>query len=166
MTTQRSTFAIFCATFCATLGVVLATLAGLAVPAVAREPAVFTDIIKGVGAGGYDVVAYFAAAKPVVGKAEFKHDYNGAVWRFDTVANLEAFKADPAKYAPQFGGYCAWAVSQGYTAKGDPSAWTIVDGKLYLNYNAAVRKNWEENKAANISKANAQWPTVLDKPRR
>ena len=70
---------------------------------------------------------------------------------------------DPAKYAPQFGGYCAWAVSQGYTASADPQAWRIVDGKLYLNYNLDVKKTWEQDVPGNIAKAEGNWPAVLEK---
>jgi YHS domain-containing protein len=147
--------------------VVLVAFGGLClVPssATARQPAVYAGIVNGVAVGGYDPVAFFTAGKPTPGKTEFTHDHDGAVWRFATAESREAFKADPAKYAPQYGGYCAWAISQGYTAKGDPNAWSIVNGKLYLNYNKAVQKGWEESKAVNIKKGDANWPTVLDKP--
>ncbi len=86
-----------------------------------------------------------------------------ATWRFNSDSNRLLFEADPAKYAPQYGGYCSWAVSRGYTAKGDPLAWTVVDGKLYLNYNLDVKNNWKKNIAVNIAKANANWPNVLNK---
>jgi YHS domain-containing protein len=133
-------------------------------PATAKEPAVYAGIVKGVAVGGYDPVAYFTAKKPTPGKAEFTHEHDGAMWRFASAANRDAFKAEPGKYAPQYGGYCAWAVSQGYTAKGDPNAWSVVGDKLYLNYNTAVQLGWEVSKAANIKKGDANWPTVLDKP--
>jgi hypothetical protein len=148
-------------------GLALATLFGLIIitaPAAAREPQVFTGIIKGIAVGGYDPVAYFTVGKPLSGKPEFTHAHDGATWRFATAANRDAFATDPAKYAPQYGGYCAWAVSQGYTAKGDPNAWSIVGGKLYLNYNRDVQKSWEKNAAGNITLANSNWPKVLDKP--
>jgi hypothetical protein len=83
-------------------------------------------------------------------------------WRFANDKNLEAFKAKPEAYAPQYG-YCAWAVSQGYTAQGDPKAWSIVDGKLYLNYNADVHKTWQKDAPGNIAKADKNWPKVLEK---
>jgi YHS domain-containing protein len=146
----------------AVAGWALSTLAPL--PASAREPAVYTAIVKGVAVGGYDPVAYFTDGKPVAGTTEFTLEHGGAVWRFASAANRDAFKADPAKYAPQYGGYCAWAVSQGYTAKGDPNAWSIVEGRLYLNYNKAVKLGWELAPATNIKKADGHWPTVLDKP--
>jgi hypothetical protein len=132
--------------------------------ATARDPAVYAGIVKGVAVGGYDPVAYFTTGKPTLGKTEFTHAHEGAIWRFASAGNREAFTADPVKYAPQYGGYCAWAVSQGYTAKGDPNAWSIVGDKLYLNYNKAVQKGWEESKSVNIKKGDANWPTVLDKP--
>lgn len=131
--------------------------------AFARQPAWFTGIVRGVAVGGYDPVAYFAQAKPVRGKTDITLVHEGVVWRFASEANRDAFKADPAKYAPQYGGYCSWAVSQGYTAKGDPEAWSVVDGKLYLNYDKSVRRTWQQNTAANIRKGDANWPLVLDK---
>ena len=97
------------------------------------------------------------------GSAAFEHKWKGATWRFANAKNLEAFKADPEAYAPQYGGYCAWAVSQGYTASADPSAWRIVGKKLYLNYNREVQQNWEKDAAGNIVKADGNWPKVLEK---
>jgi YHS domain-containing protein len=148
-------------------GIALAAACALiiaAAPAAAREPQVFTGIVKGIAVGGYDPVAYFTDGKPLPGKTEFTQVHEGATWRFATAANRDAFAADPAKYAPQYGGYCAWAVSQGYTAKGDPNAWSIVGGKLYLNYNKSVHQSWQKNAAGNITLANGHWPMVLDKP--
>ena len=104
-----------------------------------QTPAVFTEIIKGVAVGGYDPVAYFTDGKPIAGKPEITLLHDGAIWRFANEANRDAFKAEPAKHAPQYGGYCAWAVANGYTAKGDPKAWTVAGGKLYLNYNTRAR---------------------------
>lgn len=132
-------------------------------PALARQPEIFTGLVRGVAVSGYDAVAYFTEGKPVKGDSAITFEHGGAVWRFASTANRDAFQADPAKYAPQFGGYCAWAVSQGYTAQADPAAWTIVDGKLYLNYNSAVKKRWEVDAAGNITRGQANWPKVLDK---
>ncbi len=112
---------------------------------------------------GYDPVGYFASAKPVKGSADITTVHGGVTWRFANAANRAAFLAEPAKFMPQYGGYCAWAVSQGYTATSDPNVWKIVDGKLYLNYNRSVGRNWEANAAANISLANANWPKILAK---
>jgi hypothetical protein len=78
-----------------------------------------------------------------------------------SAANRDAFKADPAKYAPQYGGYCAWAVSRGYTAGIDPEAWKIVNDRLYLNYSTAVQAKWSEDIPGNIAKAGENWPKIL-----
>jgi len=93
---------------------------------------------------GYDPVAYFTVSKPVEGKSEFTHTWKGANWRFASAENRNKFAAAPEKYAPQYGGYCAWAVSQGYTASTVPEAWKIVDGKLYLNYSKGIQQRWEQ----------------------
>jgi hypothetical protein len=112
---------------------------------------------------GYDVVAYATESKPAVGRAEFEYRWNGAIWRFTSASNRDAFSRDPEIYAPQFGGYCAWAVSRGYTADIDPEAWRIVDGKLYLNYSKRVQRMWEQDVRGNIVKGQANWPAVLSK---
>lgn len=109
---------------------------------------------------GYDAVAYFKEGKPVKGKDEFRHDWMGAKWYFASAANRDAFAQNPEKYAPQFGGYCAWAVSQGYTAAIDPTAWKIVEGKLYLNYNKEVQQKWESDIPGHIKKAQENWPRL------
>ena len=87
--------------------------------------------------------------------------WKGATWRFASAANRTAFEMNPKAYAPQYGGYCAYAVSRGYTAKIEPDAWRIVDGKLYLNYSRSVRTHWAADVPGNIAKANANWPAVL-----
>jgi YHS domain-containing protein len=141
-----------------------AALIAWPLPAAAQsKPLVFVDLVPGVGAGGYDVVQYFEQGKPVVGSAEFTARYEGATWRFVSSKSRDLFAKEPARYAPQYGGYCAWAVSEGYTAKGDPTAWSIVGGKLYLNYNASVQKTWERNTNRSISRGNSNWPIVLTK---
>ncbi|MEQ9332105.1 YHS domain-containing (seleno)protein [Thalassobaculum sp.] len=148
----------------ACLGVLLAAAALVmiaAVPARAGEAPVYTGFLSSLAVNGYDPVAYFTDGGPVEGSPAFESTYRGATWRFASAANKATFDADPAAFAPQYGGYCAWAVSQGYTAKGDPANWRIVDGKLYLNYNAAVQQNWEKDVAGNITAADANWPKVL-----
>lgn len=117
----------------------------------------------GVAVGGYDPVAYFAANKPVQGNPAIALEHGGAKYFFASEANREAFKKEPAKYAPQYGGYCAWAVSQGYTAHGDPHAWTIHNGKLFLNYNQSVRTTWSRDIPGNVAKADANWPKIVTK---
>ncbi len=116
----------------------------------------------GVAVDGSDVVAYFKEGKPVKGKRSISHEWNGATWRFASEANRDAFAADPEAYAPQYGGYCAYAVSEGYTASTVPEAWKIVDGKLYLNYSLDVQGLWAQDVPGRISRADANWPKVLE----
>ena len=97
------------------------------------------------------------------GSSDFETEWKGATWRFASAANREAFLADPEKYAPQYGGYCAWAVSQGQTAPIEPEQWSIVDGKLYLNYNADVQAKWKADVPGFIARADENWPKVLEK---
>ncbi|MEQ8558622.1 MAG: YHS domain-containing (seleno)protein [Henriciella sp.] len=132
-----------------------------AAPAHADKKPVYTGLFSNTAVGGYDPVAYFTEGEPVEGKKEFSMQYEGAEWRFSSAENLETFRAEPEKYAPQFGGYCAWAVAQGDTAKGDPDHWQIVDGKLYLNYNKKIQERWELNRAQFIEQGNTNWPAVL-----
>ncbi len=132
-----------------------------AAPALAKD-AVYTGTFSSLAISGYDPVAYFTQGMPVKGKSALELDYMGATWRFASKANLEAFKDMPEKYAPQYGGYCAWAVSQGYTASTIPEAWKIVDGKLYLNYSKGVQATWEKDIPGNITKADGHWPKVLN----
>jgi YHS domain-containing protein len=133
-----------------------------AVPASAREAEVYTGTFSSLAVGGYDTVAYFKAGKPVQGTAQFTTEYKGATWRFASADNLAAFKANPTAFAPQYGGYCAWAVSQNYTASGDPNYWKIVNGKLYLNYDKSVQATWEKDIPGFIAKADKNWPGVLN----
>ncbi len=128
----------------------------------ARKAPIYQGIVKGIAVGGYDPVAYFKVNKPVRGKKSITYKYKGATWRFSSQKNLETFKANPTQFAPQYGGYCAWAVSQGYTAKGDPLAWKVYKGKLYLNYNRSVQKRWAQDIPGNVKKGNKNWPTVLN----
>ncbi len=110
---------------------------------------------------GYDAVAYFSDGQAVRGLPQFATMWNGAAWRFATADHRDRFVREPSKYAPQFGGYCAWAVGHGYTADGDPEAWTIVDGRLYVNYSKRVQRMWSENVQEHIRQGQANWPTVL-----
>ncbi len=119
---------------------------------------VFID--DGAAIKGYDPVAYFTDGKPVKGKAEFSHEWMGVSWRFASAEHRDAFAADPARYAPQYGGFCAWAVSQGYTAEIDPAAWRIEGGKLYLNYSQSVQSRWAQDIPGNIGKADKNWPDI------
>jgi len=136
----------------------LATLPAL--PAFAMQPKVFA--VDGMAIQGYDPVAYFAEEGPVKGTPEFTSEFEGGVFQFASADNKALFDSDPAKYAPQYGGYCAYAVSQGYTADTDPDAWSIHDGKLYLNYSKSVRALWATRKEKNIEAADMNWPNVLN----
>lgn len=109
---------------------------------------------------GYDAVAYFKEGKPVKGQSEFRHDWMGAKWYFASATNRDEFAKSPEKYAPQYGGYCSWAVANGYTANIDPEAWRIVEGKLYLNYDKSVQKKWEADIPGFIKRANENWPKL------
>jgi YHS domain-containing protein len=142
---------------------IAAAAAQLGAAAWARSPEIYTGILSATAVGGYDPVAYFTDGKPVEGRRDMTWTWKGVTWRFANEKNRDAFKAKPEAYAPQYGGHCAWAVSQGYTAKGDPKHWKIVNGKLYLNYNAKVQRDWEQNVAGHISKGDRNWPKVLDK---
>ncbi|MFQ5764849.1 MAG: YHS domain-containing (seleno)protein [Rhodospirillales bacterium] len=138
------------------LGVLLAMPAGAL-----AKPEVNESYFGDVAIDGADPVAYFTEGKAVIGSPEFSHRWKGAEWRFNNAANRDAFKAAPERYAPEFGGYCAWAVSQGYTAKIDPEAWTIHEGKLYLNYSKGVQDRWAKDIPGNIAKGRRNWPGVL-----
>jgi hypothetical protein len=118
---------------------------------------------RGLAMDGYDAVAYFADGKPTRGSAQFEMRWNGATWRFATAANRDAFQQRPDHFAPQFGGYCAYAVSRGYTANGDPRVWKLVDGRLYLNYSTSAQALWEKDIPANIAKGRGNWPSVLER---
>ncbi|MEM7549882.1 MAG: YHS domain-containing (seleno)protein [Bacteroidota bacterium] len=111
---------------------------------------------------GYDPVAYFTERKAIKGSDSYTFEWNDAQWYFSTKENLEAFETEPEKYAPQYGGYCAYAVAHGYTAKIDPEAWEIVDDKLYLNYNKSVQGKWEASQSDFIDKADENWPKVVE----
>lgn len=115
---------------------------------------------RGVAIRGYDPVAYFTETRPVQGVQAHTLQWNGAQWRFASQNNLEAFRKNPTRYAPQYGGYCAWAVSNNYTASTDPHAWTVVDGKLYLNYSLRVRARWSQNIPRRIKQGDANWPRL------
>lgn len=136
-------------------------MAFLATTSVAQKAEVYaTD--KG-AIQGYDPVAYFTEGKPVEGKSDISFLWKGQTWHFSNQTNLEKFKSDPEKYAPQFGGYCAFGMSRGYKAQTDPAAFTIVNDRLYLNYNLDVRTEWSKKREELIQKAEKNWPEVKSK---
>ncbi|MFO0690604.1 MAG: YHS domain-containing (seleno)protein [Myxococcota bacterium] len=130
------------------------------VPAAAIEP-VYTGLFSDLALDGYDPVAYFTDGRPVPGRAEFELAWRGATWRFASAEHRALFEADPERYAPRYGGYCAWAMAQGREASGDPRFWKIVGGRLYLNYDASVQKKWEADIPGFIERADANWPRLL-----
>ena len=114
----------------------------------------------GVAIEGYDPVAYFTRGEPVEGSDAFTATHDGATWRFSSADNRDAFLSDPERYAPQYGGFCAYAVAQGAIAPIDPRAFTVLDDRLYLNYSDQVRARWRNDADAYISKANENWPDL------
>lgn len=117
----------------------------------------------GLAVRGYDVVAYFTDGKPVKGDSRFAVAHGAATYRFSSQAHLDQFKANPAKYVPAYGGYCAYGVSVKAKFDGDPSNWKIVDGRLYLNLDDAIQATWLKDVAGNIKKAEAIWPGIKAK---
>ncbi len=115
---------------------------------------------RGLALHGYDPVAYFTVSKPVRGKGEYTATHAGATYRFASTSNRDAFTANPDSYAPQFGGYCAMGVALNKKLDVDPAAWRIVDGKLYLNLNKNVQREWKQDIPGNISKAVRNWPAI------
>lgn len=112
---------------------------------------------------GYDTVAYFTVGKPVKGRDDLAFEYMGATWKFSSQAHLDLFKANPQKYAPQYGGYCAYGVSQDHLVSIEPDKFRIVDNKLYLNYDASVQETWLKDPARYIREADAKFAALLKK---
>ncbi|MGV6800711.1 MAG: YHS domain-containing (seleno)protein [bacterium] len=131
--------------------------------ALAAKAEIYTGRLSNQAVGGYDTVSYFSNSGPVKGTDEFQYSYKGAVWLFSSAENLTKFQENPTRYAPQYGGYCAWAMAAGKFAKGDPKYWTIYQGKLYLNYNKSIKAKWEKDIPGFVAKADDLWPAILDK---
>ncbi|MEM7072342.1 MAG: YHS domain-containing (seleno)protein [Pseudomonadota bacterium] len=126
---------------------------------------IYTDVETGLAIHGYDPVAYFKLSEgdeAIPGSPDYEYEWNGALWRFASMENLQLFRDNPQYYAPQYGGYCAYAVSRGYTAPIEPNAWAVESGKLYLNYNKPVRILWNLDRTGNIDKANVNWPGLCE----
>lgn len=115
---------------------------------------------KPLAAHGYDVVSYFTDGKPQAGSFQYRETYQGATYRFASEAHQKAFRADPAKYAPQYGGFCAYGVSVGKKFDGDPQNWTLDDGKLYLNLNADIQDKFRKDVPGNVAKAEKNWKSI------
>lgn len=122
-----------------------------------------TNVENGVILRGYDAVAYFTTGKPTVGSPKYSATYQGATYHFASAANQKRFLANPAAYAPQYGGFCAMGAALGKKLDVDPTQFKVVDSKLYLNVNADVFKKWSANPAEHIDAANQNWPAIKDK---
>ncbi len=118
----------------------------------------------GLAAHGYDVVAFFTEGKPVIGSDTYALAHDGGTYRFASQANLDAFKADPRKYEPAYGGFCAYGAALGKKFDGDPRFWKIVDGKLYLNLNGDIQAEWSKDVAGNIQKGDVNWDRIRAVP--
>lgn len=122
-----------------------------------------TTLFGNLAIEGYDPVAYFTESRPVKGSSDFQYEWKEANWRFSSAENLALFKAKPEQYAPQYGGYCAYAVAKNTTASIDPTQFTIVDDKLYLNYSKSVNNKWLANRDNFIVDADQNWPAILNR---
>lgn len=127
----------------------------------ASRELIYTPFLSSSAVGGYDPVAYFTDGKPRKGAKQFKLKYKGANWHFTSAEHRRMFQTNPGKYAPQYGGYCAWAVAHDTTARGDPLQWTIHRDKLYLNYDQKTQHDWSKNKDHWIQLADQHWPKII-----
>jgi len=139
----------------------LVMAAGMAVPGAAEAGSAVNVDRKGVAIKGYDPVAYFTLSRPVKGDKDNVVSWMGATWRFASGQNRDLFEKDPEKYAPRYGGYCAYGVANNYLVGIEPEAWTIYEGRLYLNYSLKVREQWKEDIPGNIRKADSNWPGLI-----
>ena len=115
------------------------------------------------GVQGYDLVAYHTAGKPVRGNGHNVSEHAGVTYQFSSAENRKAFEANPAKYLPAYGGYCAYGVAVGKKFNGDPEVWKVVDGKLYLNLDKTIQGKWNEDISGNITIANENWGDIQHK---
>lgn len=136
-------------------------LLALLADAVAQKAAIFNR--NGIAIGGYDVVAFFTDSKPIMGNKSFSYQWQDVSWYFASQQHLDSFRLSPEKYAPQYGGYCAYGTSEGHKAPTEIDTWKIVDGKLFFNYNKAVQKLWLKDQQNLIKKADERWPLIKDK---
>lgn len=129
--------------------------------AYAGNDPVYTSWRNNVALDGYDTVSFFTGT-PLKGNPSFQTEHKGAIWMFTTRANLDLFKTNPSVFAPQYGGYCAWAIAYGKLAKGSPENWYVEDGRLFLNFNSRIQKKWNKSRIDFIQKADERWPAILD----
>ncbi|GGI72460.1 YHS domain-containing (seleno)protein [Shewanella gelidii] len=119
---------------------------------------------NGVAVNGYDVVAYFTESKAVQGNPAFTVRYNNINWLFSNEKHQQLFSSNPQQYVPQYGGYCAYAMSDGFVVDTDPNAFTVYQDKLYLNYSLSVRDNWLDNRNRFIAEADIHWQKKIRQP--
>ncbi|GAB1264966.1 YHS domain-containing (seleno)protein [Aurantivibrio infirmus] len=131
-------------------------------PQAAAVDPIYTPLLSNLAIKGYDTVAYFTENKAVKGDKKIHYEWQGATWLFSSEENRQKFVDAPENFAPQYGGYCAFAVAQNKTASIDPKLFTIVEGKLYLNYSTGVNKKWLANKEGFIVDADKHWPNLVD----
>lgn len=143
------------------LPILAAAAAMIPTTASAQKDPVYTGFLSNLALDGFDAVAYHTQGRPVEGDRSFEIEWNGADWRFVSAENRDLFLADPEAYAPQYGGYCAWAVTNGDLVRGDPEVWAIVDGRLFVNYDARIQSMWDGDRSGFITAADAVWPDVL-----
>jgi YHS domain-containing protein len=146
---------------CALIGAPVAMATLTVQPAYAKSDEIYTSFRDNFGAGSYDVVS-FHLGSPVKGDRKITTDWKGAQWRFASEANRDTFLEDPDKYAPAYGGYCAWALANNKLAKGSPKHWSIVDGVLYLNFNKNIKNKWLRDTKGFIERGDALWPSILE----
>lgn len=144
------------------LGLLLALSAPLAISD-ARADEITTFVKNGAAIGGTDPVAYFTQGKPVAGSSNFTTEYDGVTWKFSSAANRDAFRKAPKKYAPQYGGFCAFGAAMGFKVPVIPEAWKIIDGKLYLNNSIPVQKRFDRDPEGHIHNADLNWKIIKDK---
>ncbi|MCY3984045.1 MAG: YHS domain protein [Roseovarius sp.] len=130
-------------------------------PAFAEAPQINSGHLNKRAISGYDVISYWNDGKPMQGNADISTEYLGAIWLFDTEKNKAQFLEKPDYYIPQYGGYCAYAASRNAVADIDPSAWTIWNDRLYLNFSPYIKRKWEGDIDANIELADGFWPELL-----
>ena len=149
--------------FLTTLALLTVSVTALAAPPIntLEREGLFGYEHNGVAIRGYDTVAYFTQGKPVEGNDKFSTSWSDATWKFSSQEHLDLFIASPEKYAPQYGGYCAYGVAQMNLVKIEPDQWTIIEDKLYLNYNAKLNKTWKKNTASYIKTADALFEKLL-----
>jgi YHS domain-containing protein len=141
-------------------GAVATTLATAGARADMPRPVNTLDSPEGIAIRGYDPVAYFREGGPREGKPELSASHGGATWRFASAEHKALFETDPERYLPAYGGFCAYGTSRGYLVKIEPEAWSIIGGRLYLNYDLGVRKTWLDDPKAYIARADTNWPRL------